>query len=55
MLPKQTALDFSFSFNNVDGNIDGSVTGIIKGLQNNGSPSSASEVDLTSYPIWFRY
>ncbi|MDF5714695.1 MAG: hypothetical protein PUP93_12610 [Rhizonema sp. NSF051] len=49
-ITKANALDFSFSFNNGDGNIGGSVTGIIKGLQNNGSPSSASEVDLTSYP-----
>ena len=49
-VPRANALDFSFSFNNGDGNTPGSVTGIIKGLQNNGSPSSASEVDLTSYP-----
>ena len=47
----QAALDFSFSFSNVDGNLPGTVSGTIDGLPANGT-ATATSVTITSYPAF---
>jgi hypothetical protein len=43
------ALDFTFSFTNINGNVPGTVEGIIGGLTDN-STSAATSLELTSFP-----
>jgi hypothetical protein len=44
------ALNFTFSFSNIDGNVPGTVTGEIYGLQNNVTLQQAEDIVLTGYP-----